>query len=211
MLLERMKDRALESLKDQSRFEAGLGQSSESLLAEVRFLRAELAQAQAARQASDEQLRTARDEMQSMKTELLAIKDERAKISQDSDVALQTRAKEMAVLMKALKTAQDRVAVAESLVENVKRFELLFTRVLNAFLKQGSLRYLPKDMRIKQRIALMERHSLFDAAWYLEKNPDVAQAGVDPAEHYVLHGLREGRSLNRTMDDLRLSAIAIGE
>lgn len=37
----------------------------------------------------------------------------------------------------------------------------------------------------------------FDAAAYLEANPDVAAAGVDPAEHYLNHGWREGRLLRR--------------
>jgi hypothetical protein len=43
-----------------------------------------------------------------------------------------------------------------------------------------------------QAVALM-RVGLFDPAWYLEKYPDVKSAGVDPAEHYVRYGAREGR------------------
>lgn len=35
----------------------------------------------------------------------------------------------------------------------------------------------------------------FDGAAYLLANPDVAAAGVDPAEHYLNHGWREGRVL----------------
>lgn len=35
----------------------------------------------------------------------------------------------------------------------------------------------------------------FDAAAYLEANPDVAKAGVDPARHYLEFGRREGRRL----------------
>ncbi len=34
---------------------------------------------------------------------------------------------------------------------------------------------------------------LFDAAYYLAKNPDVAAAGVDPYQHYINSGFREGR------------------
>src|SRR4051794_10843630 len=34
---------------------------------------------------------------------------------------------------------------------------------------------------------------LFDRHWYLENNPDIARAGVDPIQHYLLHGAREGR------------------
>lgn len=35
----------------------------------------------------------------------------------------------------------------------------------------------------------------FDALSYLAANPDVAQAGCDPAEHYLAHGYRERRPL----------------
>jgi hypothetical protein len=45
----------------------------------------------------------------------------------------------------------------------------------------------PEDLELV-RVA-----SLFDADWYLEQNPDVAEAGLDPAEHYLLHGASEGR------------------
>ena len=33
----------------------------------------------------------------------------------------------------------------------------------------------------------------FDAAWYLERHPDVARSRLSPAAHYLLHGAREGR------------------
>ncbi|MCE8540155.1 hypothetical protein KBY27_22050 [Ruegeria pomeroyi] len=34
---------------------------------------------------------------------------------------------------------------------------------------------------------------LFDAPWYLRRNPDVRAAGVDPVVHFLEHGAREGR------------------
>lgn len=37
---------------------------------------------------------------------------------------------------------------------------------------------------------------LFDPAWYLAKNSDVAAAGIDPLEHYVKWGVGEGRNPN---------------
>jgi len=40
---------------------------------------------------------------------------------------------------------------------------------------------------------LIARTGLFDAAYYLEANPGVAQAGCDPLVHYVSHGEIEGR------------------
>ena len=32
-----------------------------------------------------------------------------------------------------------------------------------------------------------------DPEWYLKRNPDVADAGMEAAVHYVLHGADEGR------------------
>ncbi len=40
----------------------------------------------------------------------------------------------------------------------------------------------------------------FDATWYLSENPDVAAAGLDPLEHYVAHGVEEGRAPNPFFD-----------
>ena len=39
-------------------------------------------------------------------------------------------------------------------------------------------------------------HPLFDTAWYLENNPDVQAAGVNPLVHYIGTGWREGREPN---------------
>lgn len=46
----------------------------------------------------------------------------------------------------------------------------------------------------------MSHDELFDAEWYLQQNPDVAQAGVDPFEHYMTHGWREGRDPHPLFD-----------
>ncbi|WP_442513755.1 glycosyltransferase [Pseudomonas promysalinigenes] len=35
--------------------------------------------------------------------------------------------------------------------------------------------------------------SFFDAEWYLERYPDVLKAGIDPREHYINNGYKEGR------------------
>jgi hypothetical protein len=38
---------------------------------------------------------------------------------------------------------------------------------------------------------------LFDAVFYLERYPDVRQAGMNPLSHYLLHGAAEGRKPHR--------------
>jgi len=40
----------------------------------------------------------------------------------------------------------------------------------------------------------------FDPAFYLSRYPDVAAAGVDPFEHYLLYGFREGRDPSIAFD-----------
>ena len=37
------------------------------------------------------------------------------------------------------------------------------------------------------------RSPLFDVKWYLENNPDVKAAGIDPIQHYLTQGWKEGR------------------
>jgi hypothetical protein len=43
----------------------------------------------------------------------------------------------------------------------------------------------------------LKPHPLFDSGWYLDRNPDVAEAGMNPLHHYLYHGTGEGRAPNR--------------
>lgn len=43
-------------------------------------------------------------------------------------------------------------------------------------------------------------HPLLDADWYLQQNPDVARAGIDPLEHYFGTGAMQGRSPHPLFD-----------
>lgn len=51
--------------------------------------------------------------------------------------------------------------------------------------------------------ALVSRSGLFDPSWYLSANPDVAAAGGDPLDHYLLHGGFEGRPASPMFDSQR--------
>ncbi len=50
-----------------------------------------------------------------------------------------------------------------------------------------------KKHKLQQDIGLLYTSDLFDADWYLKTYPDIAEAGVDPAEHYLKYGAEEGR------------------
>jgi len=68
-----------------------------------------------------------------------------------------------------------------------------------------ALLYAPKfgfKLSLRRLIQVQEIASsgLFDKSFYLELNPDVKAAGIDPIVHYVLYGAREGRSPSRSSD-----------
>src|SRR5216684_384108 len=48
--------------------------------------------------------------------------------------------------------------------------------------------------------AVLLASGLFDGAWYLQTNSDVAQSGRDPAEHFLADGWREARRPNPYFD-----------
>ncbi len=57
------------------------------------------------------------------------------------------------------------------------------------------------DKRLAEgQVALVSKSALFDGRWYLEAYPDVKAAGVEPARHFVLNGLYEGRKPNPKFD-----------
>jgi len=50
-----------------------------------------------------------------------------------------------------------------------------------------------RNRKIKENVLLIKSSGLFDETWYLANNPDVAQAKVNPALHYLCYGGLEGR------------------
>jgi hypothetical protein len=52
---------------------------------------------------------------------------------------------------------------------------------------------LQRYFRMRQDLSLLLASRFFDEAWYIERNPDVAHSGMDPARHYLLFGGFEGR------------------
>ena len=48
--------------------------------------------------------------------------------------------------------------------------------------------------------AVVRNSQLFDSQWYLDCHPDVAFAMVDPLDHYLTVGWKEGRNPNRLFD-----------
>lgn len=68
------------------------------------------------------------------------------------------------------------------------------SRSVRYWLKRAALFALSTPFGRTRRTMLLRQSGLFDQAWYLANNPDVAASGMDPLAHYVLHGASEGRS-----------------
>jgi Methyltransferase domain len=58
----------------------------------------------------------------------------------------------------------------------------------------------PAPLRDWRDARIVARSPYFDGSWYLVNNPDVAEAGVDPALHYATRGWREGRNPGPAFD-----------
>lgn len=74
----------------------------------------------------------------------------------------------------------------------------LFVDVTGPDLPSASLGALP--LPLSQQAELIEESWLFERDWYLETYRDVARSGGDPLQHYLLHGVAEGRNPNRLFD-----------
>jgi hypothetical protein len=51
-----------------------------------------------------------------------------------------------------------------------------------------------------EEVTLLKKSGLFDEAWYLAENEDVAKEGTDPVEHFIRYGAAEGRNPSPTFD-----------
>ncbi len=59
---------------------------------------------------------------------------------------------------------------------------------------------LPATSNIKTSIELVEESGVFDSSFYLRENPDVANLGVRPIEHFCRNGWREWRNPSSKFD-----------
>jgi hypothetical protein len=50
------------------------------------------------------------------------------------------------------------------------------------------------DKALNEQISLVRKSGMFDEPWYLAEYPDVALERINPIQHYLLHGAKEGRT-----------------
>ena len=84
----------------------------------------------------------------------------------------------------------------------------LYNSQIAALRSMLSLAVLPFPAFTRRKTEQLQRrlladHAAFDADWYVATYPDVAVSNLDPALHFIRHGLDEGRSPNAKMAALR--------
>jgi hypothetical protein len=57
-----------------------------------------------------------------------------------------------------------------------------------------------KRLSLDEEVCIIRASGLFQVAWYLKNQPDVAAHEIDPLEHFCLYGWREGRRPNPYFD-----------
>lgn len=58
-----------------------------------------------------------------------------------------------------------------------------------------SSRELIEKKRLRKKLRkILKKSILFHSTWYSDQYPDVAESGMEPAEHYLLYGAAEGRN-----------------
>ena len=55
---------------------------------------------------------------------------------------------------------------------------------------------------LNKQIAMIKSSGLFDEAWYLSNYKDVSRVGIDPVEHYLKYGGREGRNPSKIFNTI---------
>ena len=87
-----------------------------------------------------------------------------------------------------------------SLLKADIRFKAAGNHVVRPIMLQRLFRFITERLRIWRNIPLILSSGLFDDAWYLAQNPDVAAAGIDPLVHYLRWGAAEGRNPHPLFD-----------
>lgn len=172
----------------------------------------ELASASGRRAELETRLDKATNQVNELQKRIDTLQEERIPLDQrlarlETDFADKNR--DAGVLKKKLFDARDKLAsTTQSLDAAQQELELLKSElgkikssvvwwVVTAPKKQlqrirGLLSRRPGSVE-REKIALIAASELFDRDWYRDQNPDVADAGHDPAQHYYRSGARELR------------------
>ena len=172
-------------------------QRLDALVSEIAELRYALAAqeraietATSAQRAAEREIKAGNDERRTLLTridrsETSARTADLARVATEEKLAASTN--EIAQLAARIADQERHIALSEGNSEWLRNVVHLSSR----FPKWWAV--MPSAWRRVSEYKRFHRAGLFDAAVYLQNNPDVAQARMDPLRHYLTHGMSEGR------------------
>lgn len=101
-----------------------------------------------------------------------------------------------ALLQRELKAAEHQQQILSDELTRIQRsISWRLASPVRAITDVARLAHKPSRQKkvVSQQACLIEDSDLFDPGWYLDRYPDVASAGMPPAEHYLAYGATEGR------------------
>ena len=185
-----------------AKLRAELGSDLEQARAEVKHVGARSAELQVANErltrdrtelgdkltASEARLNELRDKLGSDLQRANAELSDEKRAVQSGESKLAERYRELAVLTTMLRQREEE---NQNLLERLDWFASIQSNLKN---HPRWWNLMPDSWRSERQHRRLQRLGLFDGPAYLERYPDVAAEGMDPLDHYLLHGIGEGRS-----------------
>lgn len=100
-------------------------------------------------------------------------------------------------IQRTLKSKKTLPAMALNALAELIALQNQVHQVLASLRVRSLLRLQQKTVTAREPVsslAASKFSTLFDPEWYLEKNPEIKKAGMDPLQHYLRYGAQEGRN-----------------
>ena len=78
-----------------------------------------------------------------------------------------------------------------------------FYKILRFFHLISKLKYQKRGVAYSKEYQTLKDSSLFDGDWYKKNNPDIKVKNIDPLEHYINYGWKEGRNPSSKFNSIR--------
>ncbi len=195
---------------------AELHKTQEKYANEIAALRSQLDQADASakqmRDAFDKEKQRGAAERANEITALRSQLDQAGASVKEMSAALdkerQRGAAERSVLEQRIGQRFDEIAALTRMLERNEALARVaggeVRRAITGMLGGGKWPSILRRLQVRRQAKWLQRSGLFDGKWYLAQNADVAEAGADPARHYIEYGAAEGREPNRVLHDARM-------
>jgi SAM-dependent methyltransferase len=173
---------------DQTRVE--LAQSRSEVLRIEHLLsreRAELEETRANYRALEDVLKNEKETAWTQRAELVAQVEQAQAARELCEKRLAERFVEIEALSRMLLQREQQISNEMAKVQRLREIHQALVRPPRWWT------FLPQSRQVRLQARKLGRLGLFDRQSYLRKNPDVAEAGMDPLFHYVAHGIDENR------------------